>query len=469
MKTHAFDTIAAIATPLGKGGISVIRISGTNALSVAEKVFHGRMQLSTADSHTAHLGKVVGPEGGLIDEVVATVFRGPNSYSGEDSVEISCHGGILVTKRILELILQNGARHADPGEFTKRAFLNGKLDLSQAEAVADIIHARSDVAHRASVHQLEGLLSNRIHQLRSKLIDSIGLLELELDFVEEGIEFVDKREFQQNVSGAIEEIERLLKTFSTGRIYKEGVRVVIAGPPNAGKSSLLNAMLESNRAIVTDIPGTTRDTIEESVSIGGVEFRLIDTAGLRDAEDVVEREGLRRTEEEARNSDIILLVLDAGSPLDIASARSIDKFYIDEGKALKKWVLALNKCDLPTIPAAKLLKTLNLPQNIDCVAVSAKTGSGLEGLESTLTNIVFRNKEPMNETGATITSARHYDALRRAKDHLSLSAESLKQRQSGEFVAVDMRSALDELGEITGEVTTEEILNGIFSKFCIGK
>jgi tRNA modification GTPase len=469
MKRKETDTIAAIATPLGEGGISVIRISGNQAVSIADRLFKGRTTLVTAETHTAHFGKVLDKDGNVVDDVVVTIFLEPNSYSGENTAEISCHGGIFVTKRILELILNEGARHADPGEFTKRAFLNGKLDLSQAEAVADLIHARSDTAHRASVRQLEGVLSQRIRQLRSSLIDSIGLLELELDFVEEDLEFVDKTKFQRSIDDTIGEIDCLLGSFSAGRIYREGIKVVIAGPPNAGKSSLLNALLESNRAIVTDIPGTTRDTIEEAVTIEGVSFRLVDTAGLRETHDIVEREGVKRAEDEARTGDIVLFVVDVSRNAENVDWSRTEEFAGGLGATAVKQILVLNKSDLPTRPTTEVLGTLSSRQDARCVEVSARTGAGLDRLQRMLVETAFSGKTPGNDATATVTNLRHFEALTRAKESLILSRDSLERKQSSELVAVDLRNALDHLGEVTGEVTSEEILNNIFSKFCVGK
>jgi tRNA modification GTPase len=469
MKRSGIDTIAAIATPLGEGGISVIRISGNHAINIAEKVFKGKIPLTASQTHTAHFGKLLDPQGNVVDEVVVTLFLAPNSFTGENTAEISCHGGIFVTKRILELILKEGARHADPGEFTKWAFLNGRLDLSQAEAVADLIHARSDVAHRTSVRQLEGLLSDRIHQLRSNLIDSIGLLELELDFAEEGLEFVDKKRFQQSVKETIEEIDRLLGSFSAGRIYREGVKVVIAGPPNAGKSSLLNALLESNRAIVTDIPGTTRDTIEETVSIEGILFRLVDTAGLRETHDIVEQEGVKRMKDEARTSDIVLLVIDASKGAGNTDQARLEAFVGEVASKAGKQIFVLNKSDLPQKPLSQVLGSLPSGQDARHVEVSARTGSGLDELQKALVETAFSGKQRGNEATATVTNLRHFEALMRAKESLVLSLDSLNRKQSSEFVSLDLRNALDCLGEVTGEVTSEEILNNIFSKFCIGK
>ncbi len=467
MKKGSTDTIAAIATPLGEGGISVIRISGADAPQLIDNVFKGRTSLAAAPSHTAHFGRIIGDEGEVVDEVVATVFAGPNSYTGENTVEISCHGGILVTRRILDRILHKGVRHAEPGEFTKRAFLNGRLDLSQAEAVADLIRARSTTAHRASILQLEGILSDRIHKLRSRLVDSIGLLELELDFVEEDLEFIDKREFRQTIADTMEDAKRLLATFSLGRIYREGVKAAIVGPPNAGKSSLLNALLESNRAIVTDIPGTTRDTIEEGMIVGGLSFRLVDTAGLRETKDRVELEGIRRTEAEARQSDIILLVLDSSQAVGDPGLKPLSDLLI--GNAAGRLLVVLNKSDLPCRSAEEVLRLWGLPRDAKFAQISAKTGDGIVSLQRAMVEMLEAEKPDLGESSATVTSARHFDALRRGEQSLSLALRSLESGESNEFIAVDLRNALDCLGEITGEVTTEEILNNIFSKFCIGK
>jgi tRNA modification GTPase len=469
MKVHFGDTIAAIATPIGEGGISVIRISGPQAMAVADRVFKGGKELEGVGSHTAHFGKVIDGAGNIVDEVVATVFVGPNSYSGENTVEISCHGGILVTQRILRLLFEQGARYAEPGEFTKRAFLNGKLDLSQAEAVADLIHARSDTAYRASVLQLEGTLSDRIRQIRSKLVDSIGLIELELDFAEEDLEFVDRPKFRQSVQEVVVEINRMMESFGAGRIYREGVRVAIVGPPNAGKSSLLNALLETNRAIVTDIPGTTRDTIEESVTLSGIAFNLVDTAGLRETTDAVELEGVRRTQDEAQRSDIVMLVIDASEVAERIGKAKIGTFYESTAKSAARWVVVLNKSDLPIRTVEQVFKLAGVPMEIQHVTVSARTGAGLKELQSTLVDVAFSGSISKEDASATVTNSRHYEALSRAKESLTLSLTSLEHNESGEFVAVDLRNALDCLGEITGEVTTEEILNTIFSKFCIGK
>ncbi len=468
-KPSNLDTIAAIATPLGIGGIAVVRLSGSEALKIAAKAFQGRIDLEMAASHTAHFGRIVDANGAIVDEVVATVFRGPSSYTGESTVEISCHGGILVTKSVLEALLERGARHAEAGEFTKRAFLNGRLDLSQAEAVADLIHAQSSKAHDASIHQLEGALSKRVQALRSRLMDSIALLELELDFVEEDLEFINEREFETTVETTRKEVQRLMGTFKLGRIYREGIKVSIVGPPNAGKSSLLNSLLESNRAIVTDTPGTTRDTIEESVSFEGYSFRLVDTAGLRSTDNPIEKEGIRRTENEARNSDIILVVLDASELADISGNKTVRDFVEKHQNRLNSTIVALNKMDLNCLPTLKVLQRHGFADETQFVRISTRTMEGIDELQKKLVERAVCGIADSGETGTTITSARHFGVLQRTDQSLALSLESLKAGRSNEFIAVDLRDALNCLGEITGEATSDDILNHIFSRFCIGK
>ncbi len=447
----------------------MVRLSGSQALAIASSVFRGAADLKSAATHTAHFGRILDTDGSAIDEVVATVFIAPGSYTGETTVEISCHGGILVTKKVLQALLERGARHAQAGEFTKRAFLNGRLDLSQAEAVADLIHAQSAKSHRASVHQLQGGLSEMVHTLRSKMVNSIALLELELDFAEEDLEFIDKRGFETAVEETKKEVQRLMATFSLGRIYREGIKVAIVGPPNVGKSSLLNTLLEANRAIVTDIPGTTRDTIEEMVNISGYSFRLVDTAGLRKTDDLVEKEGIRRTEDEAMNSDLVLVVLDASMGGDRSNDEVVMDFIQDLQRLQKPMIVGLNKSDLNCIPAFEILEMHGLPAGGPFIQISTRTRNGVDLLQQTLVDKALRGKPDLGETGATVTSARHFDVLQRTDQSLTLSLQSLREGRSNEFITVDLRNALDCLGEITGEVTTDEILDHIFSKFCVGK
>ena len=304
------NTIAAIATPIGEGAISVIRVSGEAAILKVASRFKGKENLAMGKSHTAHFGHIVDDKNKIVDEVVCTIFRAPKSFTGEDTVEISCHGGILVTRRVLECILETGVQPAEPGEFTQRAFLNGKIDLSQAEAIADLIQAQSDKARQTSLDQLDGALSKQIHIVRDQLVQSLGLLELELDFSEEDISLIDKKKAEDLFNHTIQELDQLIKTYKYGKVFREGIRVALVGAPNAGKSSLLNALLKEDRAIVTDVPGTTRDFIEGKMRIAGILFRMIDTAGLRETEDTVEKEGVYRTWKIIKGSDIIVFVHD---------------------------------------------------------------------------------------------------------------------------------------------------------------
>ncbi len=459
------DVIAAIATPIGEGGISVIRVSGKNAIEITDKGFRGKQLLSMVSSHTAHFGTFLDTEGNVIDEVIATVFREPHSYTAENSVEISCHGGMFVTNKILDVVLSFGARLAEPGEFTKRAFLNGRIDLSQAEAVADVIQSRSERSHQASMKQLQGMLSKRIADIREKLLNLCGLLELELDFVEDGYEFTNKSKIANEIKEVIMYLNELVDSFKYGKVFREGVRVVLAGKPNVGKSSVFNYLLSENRAIVTDVPGTTRDVIEEAISIDGVLFNLVDTAGLRISNDVVEMEGIRRTNVQIRESDVILFLFDAndgGSEYD-----TLELNLLLNKINHKNIVLVLNKVDLLNgNHDAKLPSNL---KDFRLIRFSAKTGLGIDVMRKELVRIALGDRTASLEGGFVVTSMRHRDSLISANNFLLLAQNSLLSGKSNEFIAVDIRSALNSLGEIIGIVTSEDILNGVFSKFCIGK
>ncbi len=461
------DTIAAIATPVGEGGISVIRVSGKGAFGIVDRLFKGKKRIKDMASHTASFGNIVQPEKDrrILDEVVAVVFRSPNSYTGEDVVEISCHGGMLVTKSILNVLFESGARHANPGEFTKRAFLNGRLDLSQAEAVADIIHARTERAHRSSLDQLKGRLSKEIEGIRNDILNFCSLIELELDFAEEDLELANRDDFINRAGRVVCRLQELIESFNVGKVYRDGIKVVLAGKPNAGKSSLLNTLLQENRAIVTDIPGTTRDTIEESLSIDGILFRVIDTAGLRVTDDPIESEGVQRTMQQIGRADLALMIIDYSQSMSDEDIRYIDSI-LDEIKAHKvEPLVVLNKIDIATGKQFnKTGKLLHYP----FVKLSAKTGEGVDVLKKQMVNLATNGKQ-YQEGSVLVTNARHRDALVRAKQNLELALASLKGGASGEFVSVDLRASLDALGEITGVVTTEDILNNIFSSFCIGK
>jgi tRNA modification GTPase len=463
------DTIAAIATPEGEGGISVIRISGDGAIAVASHGFRGAIDVDKMSSHTAHYGRFVDEHEKSIDNVIALVFRRPNSYTGEDTVELSCHGGRYLTKKILESVLRYGARTAQAGEFTKRAFLNGRIDLAQAEAVADLIHARSERAHQSSLAQLNGILSDRIARVREQLIESIGLLEAELDFAEDGYEFAEKSKVAKQLMSTISQTRDLMSTYSVGRIYRDGVKVALAGAPNVGKSSLLNALLQEDRAIVTEIPGTTRDIIEESISLGGLLFDLSDTAGIRDTKDPIEIEGVRRAEERLSNCDILVIVLDTTRAVGLDEAKAIDRITKAVESRGASCIFVFNKTDLVVPETIHSYDFRHHTEGHDTVMVSAKTHQGLEALKDLLIRNALHGAPSRSEGGVTITSARHFSALERTIKSLSLAVETAESGKSGEFVTVDLRIALDALGEIIGVTSTEDILDSIFSRFCIGK
>jgi tRNA modification GTPase len=466
---HEVDTIAAIATPPGEGGICVIRISGEAAAEVADRGFRGKQHLKDVPTHTAHYGSFSDENGVALDYVVALVFRGPHSYTGENTVELSCHGGQFVVKKILESLVRFGARPAEPGEFTKRAFLNGRMDLVQAEAVADLIHSRSQKAHQTSIAQLEGALSKKVLEIREQLIQSASLLELELDFAEDGYELADKKKVAGLLEESIRRVGSLLETYSVGRVYRNGVRVTLVGSPNVGKSSLLNALLRQDRAIVTNIPGTTRDVIEESITVGGLLFNLSDTAGLRKTNDPVEREGVRRTETKLLNSDIVVLILDGSRPLNTDEAGLVEGAIRTAETSMARCIVAVNKIDLKPFGPADFTEFGGKRHGHKIVGVSALTSEGIDDLELALFESATAGGVGIAEGGVMITSLRHYSALERARTSLAFSLETVLAGDSSEFVTVDLRSALDSLGEVTGAVTTEDILNSIFSKFCIGK
>lgn len=442
-ESDTLDTIVAIATPLGEGGLSVIRLSGPAAISLADKHFRVGVQyiepLQNAKSHTAHFGRVADSSGEVLDEVVALVFKEPNSYTGENVVEISCHGGLLVTKRILQTMIDAGARLAEPGEFTKRAFLNGKLDLSQAEAVADLIHAGSELAHRSSLQQLEGKLSSQVNALRDQLIETVGLLELELDFVEDNLEFLDKSKVSNQVEKIIGSLNTLSETYRAGKVYREGVKVVLAGAPNVGKSSILNSLLNDNRAIVTDVPGTTRDSIEENLNIGGLLFRVVDTAGLRETVDPVEQEGVRRTESHIRNCDLLVLVFDTARQLTHDEVELARKFIERTKSSSRASVVVLNKSDLPAVMNGELTEQAPFLSSFPLARISALTGNGMEGLKDLLVTSILQTKGNSSDSSVTVTNARHHAAIKSASESLGLALKSLKDNQSNELVAIDLR------------------------------
>lgn len=459
------SAIAAIATALGEAGISVIRISGWDALDKMSGVFRGK-KLADQSSHTAHFGRIVNGQR-IVDEVVATIFRSPYSYTGEDTVEISCHGGVLVTQDVLETILRQGVRHAEPGEFTQRAFLNGKIELSQAEAVADLIHAGSRKAVEAANQQLEGALGRHVKEFRRQIIDATALVELELDFVEEDVEFADKKQLGQLLREVDTEIGRLLETYESGRLVKHGVQTVFVGRPNAGKSTLLNTLMGKDRAIVSKTAGTTRDVIDEDWSYDGLTFTLTDTAGLRETVDEIESEGVRRSESAVAKSDLILYLKDASEPTDEEEMRLLKRIEERaEGKVLlkvgTKQDLVANRKD------GGKDESSNGDSEWCDMTISAKEGTGIEELKKRMRSEVLKNREI--DTGKLlITSSRHRDALEKAREHVRQALQALEDGMTGDFLSIDLRAALSELGTITGEITTDDLLDSIFSRFCIGK
>ena len=459
------DTIAAIATPLGEGGLAVIRITGRHALAVADKVFtpvglHSSKP-SAAVSHTLHYGKVL-RAGQQVDEVLCAVMRAPRTFTREDVVEITCHGGVLVTKTVFDTVLECGARPALPGEFTQRAFLNGRLDLAQAEAVADLIHARTELALSAANEQLAGKLSQRINLLRDELMLTLAHIEAHIDFPEEDIAPDTRAQLEGRMARGIAFMAELLRTANEGQILRRGIRAAIIGRPNAGKSSLLNQLLGHERAIVSHIAGTTRDTIEETANVRGIPVVFIDTAGLREAKDEIESEGIRRSRESLAKAELILHVLDASEPLHAEDENLLAEF------TAKKRIIVCNKVDLPR--QLKLTSDFRLPtsDSSSAVDVCSKTGAGLEQLKDAIKALVWSGQITAEMAQVTINS-RHQDALKRASASLRLALDAMRGDASLEFVALDLRQGIAAVGEIVGKTTTEDLLDAVFSQFCIGK
>jgi tRNA modification GTPase len=439
------DTIAAIATPLGEGGLAVLRVSGPKAFEVADRSFRGNTKPSDAQSHTVHYGHII-RDAQVIDEVLLTILRAPKTFTAEDTVEISCHGGVLAAKLVLDTLLSNGARLAEPGEFTRRAFLNGRIDLTQAEAVIDLIHSRTDLALRAANQQLAGHLGSRINSLRDSLMLVLAHVEAHIDFPDEDIAPETRDKLLDRLRSALEFIETLLRTAPEGQILRRGIRAAIIGKPNVGKSSLLNRLLGHDRAIVSPIPGTTRDTIEETANIRGIPVVFIDTAGMRESLDSIELEGIRRSRASLEKAELILHVLDQSDPerdQPIESSKPV--------------LIILNKSDLPH--AFELAAAIQ---------ISCATGVGLELLKDRIKEVVWSGRAASDMSDVMINS-RHEEALQRAKRGISNTIESLESGASIELAAMDLRLAVNAVGEIVGKTTTEDLLDAIFSQFCIGK
>lgn len=453
------DTIAAIATPLGEGGLAVIRISGPQALAVADRCFvpagGGSAKPSAAATHTIHFGHVV-HEGQNIDEALVAVMRAPRTFTREDVVEITCHGGVLAAKTVLDAVLKSGTRLAEPGEFTRRAFLNGRIDLAQAEAVADLIHSRTELALRAANEQLAGSLSRRINQLRDEMVETLAHIEAHIDFPEEDIAPDTRGQLVARLHNGVDFMDELLRAANEGQILRRGIRAAIVGRPNSGKSSLLNQLLGHDRAIVSPIPGTTRDTIEETANIRGLPVVFIDTAGLREARDQIEAEGIRRSRQSLQQAEFILHVLDESEPLTEA-----DRNYLAEFSA-KRRVLVRNKADLP----ARLCLPSDLKSPV--VEVSCLTGKGIELLKDAIKELAWSG-EIKAEMLQVMINSRHQEALGRARAATLRAVDALRTDQTLELVALDLRIAVNAVGEIVGKTTTEDLLDVIFSRFCIGK
>ena len=443
------ETIAAISTPAGEGAIALVRIAGPDAIRIADKIFRSKVSPSRFVSHVQHLGEIVTKSGDLIDEVMISIHRAPASYTGEDIVEISCHGGTLVTAKVLEACFRTGARAARPGEFTERAFLNGKMDLTQAEAVIDLIRARTDLALRSATEQLEGKLGEKIANIRRDLVDLLAHIEASIDFSEEGIAPDEGGTLLARLESLREEIAALLATADHGRILREGVRVVIYGATNAGKSSLLNRLLGYERVIVSDTHGTTRDTIEETVNLRGVPVRLLDTAGLRTSPSDIEREGIARTERSLQKADLRLHIVDRNAPSPVHFEKSV---------ANGNEILVLNKGDLPEHDDWK---------NCNALRISCATGDGLNTLEAEILSRI--GKQSLRPENTLAINLRHRDCLRRALEACDRTRKTMEDTKSPEYIALDLNDALRAVGEVIGTVGVEQILDSVFGQFCIGK
>lgn len=467
------DTIVALATAAGAGAIAIIRLSGPDALRIASSMFHSvsGKRLMDQPTHTVHLGHIKDGER-VIDEVLASIFKDPQSYTGEHVVEFSCHGSNYIQQEIIQLALRKGCRMAQAGEFTLRAFLNGKMDLSQAEAVADLIASDSEASHQLAIQQMRGGFSSEIKKLREELLNFASLIELELDFAEEDVEFANRDEFQKLISRIRTVLKRLIDSFATGNVLKNGIPVAIVGEPNVGKSTLLNALLNEERAIVSDIAGTTRDTIEDEITIGGIAFRFIDTAGIRDTSDVIEGLGIKKTFEKMEQAQVVVFLLEAQKFISMEDALRMEIQKIRNKYPQKAVLIIVNKSDLISGNERKKIETdlkeiSGESEKSHALLLSAKTGEGVETLKSTLLELVNTGALRNNET--IVTNTRHYDALLKALEEIDKVQQGLDNNLSGDLLAVDIRQALYYFGEITGEITNDELLGNIFANFCIGK
>lgn len=455
------DTICAVSTPHGMGGIAVIRVSGDGALAIVQKRWQGK-PIGEMASHTAHLGHIVDSQGELLDEAVLTIFRAPNSFTGEDVVELACHGSLWIQQQIVDTLIDAGCRAATGGEFTQRAFANGKMDLSQAEAIADVIASQSRASHHVAMNQMRGAFSRRLSTLRSQLLQFVSLIELELDFSEEDVSFADRNRLTALATDIKQVIDSLAQSYHAGNAIKNGLPVAIVGPTNAGKSTLLNTLLGDDRALVSDIKGTTRDVIEDTIVMGGTLLRFIDTAGIRESHDVIETMGIERSFKKMDEARIVLWVIDATAPIT-----ELEDFYsqIKEHCVDKAVIAVVNKVDVSSAShIEKKMKELD----VKTIEISAREGTGVEQLKKEI--IAAAALPQVNDENAVIvTNARHYNALVRAGEAIGRTLEGLNNGLSGDLLSQDIRECMHYLGEITGEISTDDILGEIFSHFCIGK
>jgi tRNA modification GTPase len=462
------DSIVALATPSGAGAIAIIRISGSDAITIGNGVFQSikNKDLTKQKTHTLHLGHIV-DDSKTLDEVLVSVFKGPNSYTGENTIEISCHGSTYIQQQIIQLLLRKGCRMADPGEFTLRAFLNGKLDLSQAEAVADLISSDNEASHQIAMQQMRGGFSNEIAKLREELLNFASLIELELDFAEEDVEFADRSQFHELLNRIEFVLKRLIDSFAVGNVIKNGIPVAIVGEPNVGKSTLLNSLLNEERAIVSEIAGTTRDTIEDELVIGGIGFRFIDTAGIRETVDYVESIGIKKTFEKIEQAQLVIYLMDSLKFKASSNSFIVEIEKIKNKYPLKQILIVCNKIDQLTEEELhnirKQLETLNLKQ----LFLSAKENIGVDELKNQLLSFVNTGALRNNET--IVTNTRHYDSLLKALDEIQKVKYGLETNLSSDLMALDIREALYQFGLITGQVSNDELLGNIFANFCIGK
>ncbi len=472
---HYQDTIIALATPAGSGAIGVIRLSGPDAITVVNRFFQGKFKakdLTKVKSHTIHLGYIKDNDR-ILDEVLVSVFKNPHSYTGEDVVEISVHGSTYIQQQILQLFLQNGIRHAKAGEFTLRAFLNGKMDLSQAEAVADLIASDSEASHQLALQQMRGGFSNKIKELRDELIHFASLIELELDFAEEDVEFADRQQFTNLVQRIKTTLKQLVDSFAVGNVLKEGVPVAIIGEPNVGKSTLLNALLNEDRSIVSDIAGTTRDVIEDELVLDGIRFRFIDTAGIREAQDEIEKIGIKKTYEKIGEAKVVIFLIDACALSQTAKCHTAQ-----HDEVLQKFETELKNI-ATKYPDKKILIVVNKIDKIDrkdyqidtqkypLIEISAKQKTGIDTLVNELTSLVQTGQLGTNDI--IVSNARHYHALNQALQSILQVEEGIQSNLSTDLLTIDIRATLQSLGEITGEISTDDLLDNIFRNFCIGK